>query len=122
MPVRVIDFQAKVCGKTQDVTMHNFIERNLTFKLVNNPCTLMEIPNAEKAMLPTLREMYPHWFASNPDELRETVKRVFDQVEKAMLEAMPKDNYTDEEKAYLSGFESCLEIAQQEMNLIEEKL
>lgn len=121
MSVRVIDFQAKVCGDTKDVTMHNFIERNLTFKLVNNPLTLMEIPDAEKTMLPTLKEMYPHWFAGNTD-LRETVKRVFDQVEKAMLEAMPKDNYTDEEKAYLSGFESCLEIAQQEMNLIEEEL
>lgn len=113
MSVRVIDFQAKVCGDTKDVTMHNFIERNLTFKLVNNPLTLMEIPDAEKTMLPTLKEMYPEWFSP---------KKYFDRIDAVVVEGQPKSSRTEEEEAYMSGYMAALELMQEEMNRIEEKL
>lgn len=113
MPVRVIDFQAKVCGDMKDVTMHNFIERNLTFKLVNNPLTLMEIPDAEKTMLPTLRAMHPEWFSP---------KKYFDRIDAVVVEGQPKSSRTEEEEAYMSGYMAALELMQEEMNRIEEEL
>lgn len=115
MPVRVIDFQAKVCGDMKDVTMHNFIERNLTFKLVNNPLTLMEIPDAEKTMLPTLRAMHPEWFSP---------KKYFDRIDAVVVEGQPKGGraMAETEEAYMEGYMACLELMQQEMNLIEEEL
>ena len=80
------------------------------------------INHPTKTLLPKLKKMFPKWFTYNEEELLDTVKKLFDQVENAMLEAKPKDNYTSEEQAYLDGFESCLEFAQQEMLWIEKKL
>ena len=80
------------------------------------------INHPTKTLLPKLKKMFPKWFTYNEEDLRDTVKKLFDQVENAMLEAKPKDNYTSEEQAYLAGFESCLEFAQQEMLWIEKKL
>lgn len=122
MPVRVIDFQAKVCGKTQDVTMHNFIDRDLTFKLVNNPFPLLEIPDVEKTLLPTWKEMHPEWFISNPEELLQMIKKLFDQVDNAVLEAQPKDEYTELEREYASGYREAMDFMRTEMAWIEKKL
>lgn len=80
------------------------------------------INHPTKTLLPKLKKMFPKWFTYNTEDLHDTVKKLFDQVESAMLEAKPKDNYTSEEQAYLDGFESCLEFAQQEMLWIEKKL
>lgn len=62
MPVKVVNFTAKVWGKTETLTMQNYIQRNLTFKYVNNPFSFVEIPNVEEQLLPALKEMYPEWW------------------------------------------------------------
>lgn len=115
MPVKVVNFQAKVCGDTKDITMHNFIERNLTFKLVNNPLTLIEIPDVEKNVFPTLKKMYPEEFGSK--EIIEIMDRI-DQVcldEKKKLGPLLSDEYKE-------GFEACRSVMQDEMNLIEDEI
>lgn len=113
MPVRVINIQAKVCGDMKDVTMHNYIKRDLTFKLVDNPYPLLDIPNVEETMLPTLRAMHPEWFSP---------KKYFDQIDAVVVEGQPKSSRTEEEEAYMSGYMAALELMQEEMNRIEEEL
>ena len=80
------------------------------------------INHPTKTLLPKLKKMFPKWFTFNEEHFLEAVKKLFDQIEDAVLEAKPKDEYTDEEKAYAEGFNDALEMMQQEMNLIEMKL
>lgn len=80
------------------------------------------INHPTKTLLPKLKKMFPKWFTYNAEDFLEAVKKLFDQIEDAVLEAKPKDEYTDEEKAYAEGFNAALEMMQQEMNIIEMKL
>ena len=115
MPVKVVNFTAKVWGETETLTMQNYIQRNLTFKYVNNPFSFIEIPNVDEQLLPTLKEMKPEWFSP---------KEYFDRIDTVLVEAQPKGGraMTEAEEAYREGYIAALEMMQQEMNLIEEEL
>lgn len=113
MPVKVVYFKAKVWNEARELMMQNYMRDTLTFKIVNNPFALMEIPEVEKKLLPTLKAMFPHWFSP---------KEYFDRIDNVLVEAQPKSSYTEEEEAYERGFIDALELMQQEMNLIEEEL
>ncbi len=115
MPVKVVYFKAKVWNEARELMMQNYMRDTLTFKLVNNPFALMEIPEVEKKLLPTLKEMFPHWFSP---------KEYFDRIDDVVVEAQPKDGraMTEAEEAYREGYIAALEMMQQEMNLIEEEL
>lgn len=80
------------------------------------------INHPTKTLLPKLKKMFPKWFTYNEEDLRDTVKKLFDQVDNAVLEAKPKDDYTETEQAYLSGYEEAMDFMRTEMAWIEKKL
>jgi hypothetical protein len=80
------------------------------------------INHPTKTLLPKLKKMFPKWFTYNEEDLHDTIKKLFDQVDNAVLEATPKDDYTETEKAYLSGYQEAMDFMRTEMAWIEKKL
>ena len=117
-PKGVYVHNCRFAGKRAKVKMSDFIPEELQLIIEMNQSNDqygLQIKNVKETLLPILKKMYPEEFGADIAKYMDRVDDAVRANEKEQRSHIRSDEWFD-------GYEAAVEVMQQEMNLIEEKL